>query len=96
MKKQTQHQLPIYMLIFILTEFHFCILLVNWTTVTGIIYPSLTLLSNNRVAVCGRDAQEITVLKSYDIRTGMELHCAELKSGVRGTMKLNELEYCCL
>ena len=76
------------MLIFYLKRIAFCLLLVNWTRVTGIINPSLMLLSNNRVAVCGRDAQRTTFLKCYDIRTRMELYCAELKSDAGGTAEV--------
>ena len=45
------------------TDNHFCFLSVNWTTVTGICsLSSLTLLSNNRVAVCGEDTKETKML----------------------------------
>ena len=41
---------------------------------------SITLLSNNRVAVCGGDFNLTRMVKCYHIRTGTELDCAELRS----------------
>ena len=59
---------------------HFCFILVNWTIETRIkLFSSITLLSNNRVAVCGADAKGTKTVKCFDIKTGTELDCAELK-----------------
>ena len=47
------------------------------------ILSSVTLLSNNRVVICGDDFNEPQMVKCYDMRTGTELDFAELKREAR-------------
>ena len=47
-------------------------------------FLSVTLLCNNRVVVCGYDFNKRSMVKCFDIRTGMELHSAKLKRDARG------------
>ena len=71
---------------------HFCFVLVNWTRETGITHQSLTLLNNNRVGVCGKDANLTTMVKYFDIRTASELHCAELKRYAGGIAEVKHAD----
>ena len=72
---------------------YFCFVLVKWTKDIGIdVLSSITLLSNNLVVVCGDDAKGTTIVKCYDIRTGSELHCAELKRYAGGIAEVKHAD----
>ena len=50
------------------------------------------ILSNNRVVACGSDLKKRSMVKCYDIRTGSELECVELKCEARGIAEVKHAD----